>query len=158
MNRKYTTDEFYSSVMLLRKYFPLAGITTDVIVGFPDESEEEFVKTFKFIEKVGFSSLHIFKYSRREGTVASKMKDLPDAIKSQRSDKLEVLKNELINNFIAMNKTGRVLVEEFDGQYYVGYTENYIKCYISSQTEIINRIVDIELEERFKDGVKAKRI
>lgn len=156
MNRKYTTDEFYSSVQLLRKYFPLAGITTDVIVGFPGESDEDFEVTRQFVEKVGFASLHIFKYSRRDGTVASRMNDLDDRIKSQRSDILDCLKADLINQFIDRNKYGKVLVEEFDGTHYVGYTENYIKCYIQSDKDLVNQIVEVELSERFKDGVIAK--
>lgn len=156
MNRKYTADEFYNSVALLRKYFPLAGITTDVIVGFPDESDDEFEVTRQFIERVKFSSLHIFKYSHRDGTVASRMKDLDDKIKSQRSDVLESVKAELFDEFVKKNKGGKVLVEEFDGQYYVGYTENYIKCYIQSDKDLVNQIVNVEIGERFKDGVLAK--
>jgi len=156
MNRKYTTKEFYNSVQLLRKYFPLAAITTDVIVGFPGESDEEFEATCQFIEKVGFSSLHIFKYSHRDGTVASKMKDLDDKIKSRRSDTLECLKTQLMNEFIEVNHNGKVLIEEFDGQFYTGYTENYIKCYIQSDKDLVNQIVDVEIGERFKDGVKAR--
>ncbi len=156
MNRKYTTEEFYNSVRLLRKYFPLAGITTDVIVGFPGESDEEFEITRRFIEKVGFASLHIFKYSRRDGTVASRMTDLPDAIKAKRSDILEGVKSQLFDEFVKKNKTGKVLIEEFDGQHYVGYTENYIKCYIQSDNDLVNQIIDVELGERFKDGVKVR--
>ncbi len=156
MNRKYTTKEFYNSVQLLRKYFPLAAITTDVIVGFPGESDEEFEATRRFIEKVGFASLHIFKYSHRDGTVASRMTDLPDGVKSQRSDILESVKAKLFDEFIKKNKTGKVLIEEFDGQHYVGYTENYIKCYIQSDKDLVNQIVDVEIGERFKDGVKAR--
>lgn len=156
MNRKYTTEEFYNSVQLLRKYFPLAGITTDVIVGFPGESDEEFEETRAFIEKVGFASLHIFKYSRRDGTVASRMIDLPDVIKSARSDILENVKAQLFDEFIKKNKSGKVLIEEFDGTYYIGYTENYIKCYIQSDKDLVNQIVDVELGERFKDGVKVR--
>ncbi len=156
MNRKYTTAEFLASVELIRKYFPLAGITTDVIVGFPGESDEEFELTRQFIEKVKFASLHIFKYSHRSGTVASKLPDLDDKIKSQRSDTLDCLKAELMNEFIQLNKTGKVLIEEFDGEFYTGYTENYIKCYIESQKDLVNQIVEVDIGERFKDGVLAK--
>lgn len=156
MNRKYTTAEFLASVELIRKYFPLAGITTDVIVGFPGESDEEFAKTCEFIKQVKFASLHIFKYSHRSGTVASRLADLDDKIKSQRSDILEGLRSQLFDEFVKQNKNGKVLIEEFDGQFYTGYTENYIKCYIKSEKDLINQIVNIEIGERFKDGVKAK--
>lgn len=156
MNRKYTTAEFLASVELIRKYFPLAGITTDVIVGFPGESDEEFSQTCEFIKQVRFASLHIFKYSHRSGTVASKLPDLDDKIKSQRSDALEEIKSQLFDEFVKQNKTGKVLIEEFDGEFYTGYTENYIKCYIKSDTDLVNQIVEVDIGERFKDGVLAK--
>lgn len=155
MNRKYTCDEFLKSVKLIRKYFPLAGITTDVIVGFPGESDEEFEQTVKFIQKVGFSSLHIFKYSRREGTVAAKMQDLDMSIKDKRSDILEELKGKLQNDFVAKNNIVKVLIEEKEGQFYTGYSENYIKCYIESEQDLINLIVTAKIEKPLKSGAKA---
>lgn len=157
MNRKYTPEEFFQSVERIRRVFPNAGITTDVIVGFPDESEEEFLETKAFIEKVGFASLHIFQYSSREGTVASKlMKDLPPQIKQKRSEILEEVKEKLQLDFYRKNKFGSVLVEEFDGEYYTGYTENYIKCYIKSKRDIINQIVKVKILKPHYDGVFAK--
>ena len=157
MNRKYTPEEFFQSVERIRRVFPNAGITTDVIVGFPDESEEEFLETKAFIEKVGFASLHIFQYSSREGTVASKlMKDLPPQIKQKRSEILEEVKERLQLEFYRKNKFGNVLVEEFDGEYYTGYTENYIKCYIKSKKDIINKIIKVKILKPHCDGVFAK--
>lgn len=159
MNRKYTAAQFLQSVQLIRKYFPLAGITTDVIVGFPDESEEEFAQTVKFIEEVKFSSLHIFKYSRREGTVAAKlMKDMDMSIKNKRSDILEELKIRLQKDFVAQNKTAKVLVEEKEGGFYIGYTENYIKCFIKSEQDLTNQIVDVQIDQYFDGGAKATLI
>lgn len=154
MNRHYTADEFKKSVELIRKYFPLAGITTDVIVGFPGESDEEFEQTYKFIEEVKFSQLHIFKYSMREGTVASKIyKDLPPQIKQLRLEKLEKLGAELKEEFLNKNQTFEILIEEKEGEYFTGYSKNYIKCYLQSNNDLTNKIVQAEKLDNFKDGV-----
>lgn len=156
MNRKYTTEEFYHSVQLIRKYFPKAGITTDVIVGFPGETDAEFEQTVSFIQRVGFASLHIFPYSKREGTVAAKLKDLPPDVKANRCARLEQIKTNLQNNFFNQNKVGTVLIEELQQGYYVGYTENYIRCYVESKNPILNEIVQVKLGKPMLDGVKAK--
>ena len=157
MNRHYTTEEFERSVSLIRKYFPLAGITTDIIVGFPTETDEDFEETYKFVERVKFSQLHIFPYSKRDGTAASKLyKDLSRDEKSTRLKKLEVLGKKLKKDFILANKSGKVLVEEKNEKFYEGYTENYIKCYIETDNLQIGEIVEVEIGEPFKDGVIAK--
>lgn len=159
MNRHYNTKEFADSVNLIRKYFPLAGITTDVIVGFPDESDDEFQKTYEFIEKIGFSQLHIFQYSNREGTVASKIyKDLPANVKQQRFERLNELNEILMGKFINKNKNNKVevLVEEKIGDLYVGYSKNYIRCYIESKQDLINKVVDVKIKYPFRDGAYAK--
>ena len=162
MNRHYQTNQFAQSVALIRKYFPLAGVTTDVIVGFADESEEEFKQTCDFVKSVKFSQLHIFPYSRREGTAASKLykKDLPSEVKSHRVAELEKIGEKLKKEFIKQNKTGRVLIEEVVDGYYVGYTENYIRTYIpcKKNTDLINKIVQVKIQNPFKDGAKAKII
>lgn len=157
MNRHYTADEFKKSVDTIRKYFPLAGITTDVIVGFPGESEEEFNETLNFIKDIGFSQLHIFQYSNREGTVASKLyKDLPHNIKQQRFEALNELNQSLKQAFIKKNKKGKVLVEEKVDDFYVGYSENYIRCYIKSDKDLIDNIVEVKIGKPFEDGALAK--
>lgn len=159
MNRHYKAEEFKYSVDLIRKYFPLAGITTDVIVGFPDESDEEFEETYKFIEDVNFSQLHIFKYSMREGTVASKIyKDLAPEIKQNRLERLEDIGEKLKKDFLSKNHLVDVLIEEKQGEYFVGYSKNYIKCYLSSNEDEINNIVSGQIVELFQDGVKIKKI
>lgn len=153
MNRHYTTDEFADSVALIRKYFPLAGITTDIIVGFPTETEEDFEETLKFVESVKFSQLHIFPYSKRDGTVASKLyKDLSGKVKNERVKRLEELGDRLKTEFLRENKTGKVLIEAKNGDYFDGYTENYIKCYVSGDLKV-GEIVDVQIEKSFKDGV-----
>ena len=156
MNRHYTTEEFENSVNLIRKHFPLAGITTDIIVGFPTETEEEFLQTMKFVEKVKFSQLHIFPYSKREGTVAAKLyKDLPGQVKADRMKRLSELGKRLKNEFILKNKTAKVLIEEKNGEYFEGYSENYIKCYIKGDFAV-GDVVSVELLKPFKHGALCK--
>lgn len=129
MNRKYRTADFERTVNLIRKYFPLAGITTDVIVGFPTETEENFTETVNFIKKIGFSDLHIFPYSNRKGTVASKMfKDLPKSVKEERAKVLAEIRKKDKIDFIAQNDILEVLIEEEKNGVFFGYSKNYIKC------------------------------
>ena len=163
MNRHYTAEQFKASVNLIRKYFPLAGITTDIIVGFPRESEEEFEETYNFAKEVAFSQLHIFQYSKREGTVAAKLyKDLPPQIKQSRFERLNELNDKLKLDFIKKNKQGEVLIEEKVDGFYAGYTKNYIRCYIEDNSSLqkygslIDKIVFVKIKEPFRDGAKAK--
>lgn len=129
MNRKYRTADFERTVNLIRKYFPLAGITTDVIVGFPTETEENFTETVNFIKKIGFSDLHIFPYSNRKGTVASKMfKDLPKSVKEERAKVLAEIRKKDKIDFITKNDILEVLIEEEKNGVFFGYSKNYIKC------------------------------
>ena len=137
MNRKYTTNDFMNSVKLIRKYFKNAGITTDVIAGFPTETEEDFKKSCEFIEKVEFSDLHIFPYSKREGTVASKIyKDLPKSIKNERVKVLEKIKKKDKLKFILQNDLVEILVEEEKGGVFYGYSKNYIKCKLKGNFQV----------------------
>lgn len=153
MNRHYTKAQFKNSVDLIRKYFPLAGITTDVIAGFCEETEEEAEETYNFVKEIAFSELHIFCYSQREGTVAVKMyKDLSSDIKKQRAKKLEELGRELKKEFISKNNKEEVLFEEMDGEYYVGYSKNYIKCYAKSDHNLVNEIKQVNIMSSYKDG------
>ena len=155
MNRKYLPEEFENSINLIRKYFPNAGITTDVIVGFPTEDDKLFKETKEFIEKIKFSALHIFQYSKREGTVASRLKDNLPEVKKERSQILEELDKKLKKDFIKQNSFGKVLVEEKVGEFFVGYTENYIKCYIKSELDLLNKIVKVKIDKPFEDGALA---
>ena len=159
MNRHYTTEEFKRGINLIRKYFPLSGITTDVIVGFCGETDKEFEETYNFIKNLQFSQLHIFKYSVREGTVASKIyKDLAPQIKQIRLERLEELGEELKQNFIKENNILDVLIEEKEEEFYIGYSKNYIKCYIQSSDDLINKIITAKIEKPYKEGVIAKKI
>ncbi|CDZ75123.1 Threonylcarbamoyladenosine tRNA methylthiotransferase MtaB [Peptoniphilus sp. ING2-D1G] len=160
MNRKYTTDEFYKKTELIRKYMPNAGITTDVIVGFPGETEEDFKESCGFIEKVGFSRIHIFKYSIREGTVAAKMPNQVDGnIKIDRSNTLFDINKKLMGEFAKNNlglKKSVLIEEEIEPDRFLGYTTNYIRCSINSDENIHNRIVDVNLLETEGETLAAK--
>lgn len=137
MNRHYTTGEYYRSVELLRSAFGHPAITADVIVGFPGESEEEFAKSRDFLEKVGFYELHIFKYSRREGTAAAKMPgQVPDTVKNMRSSELFALERKQSREFRSyyIGRETEILLEEVkkirDRDYLLGHTKDYVKIAI----------------------------
>lgn len=134
MNRHYDTAAFRESVRLLREAYPDAAITTDVIVGFPGETEEDFAASYRFIEEIGFYELHVFKYSRRQGTVADRMPNqLTDREKSGRSEQLIRLDREKSAAFRArfLNRTEPVLMEEivsYEGrEYLTGFSRTYVK-------------------------------
>ena len=153
MNRKYKAEDFISGVELIRKFFPNAGITTDIIVGFPTETDSDFNETIEFVNKVKFSDIHCFPYSPREGTVSYKMKDLPSDIKKERLNKLIAIKEELKNEFI-LNNLGtqkQLITEEFVDGYTVGYTENYIKCYLLGNLK--DGKYNVKLIKPYLDGV-----
>lgn len=144
MNRKYTCEEFEEVTKLLRKYFKDVNLTTDIIVGFPGETEEEFEKTYKFLKKIKFYKMHVFKYSPREGTTASKMPNQVDGnIKEQRSQKLIELsnKNQEEYNKIYLSKPVEVLFEEEKDGVWTGYTTNYIKVSKKSKENLENKII-----------------
>ncbi len=158
MNRHYTTKDFENSVNLIRKYFPDAGITTDIIVGFPTETDENFVETLKFVEKIKFSQLHIFPYSKRDGTAASKLyKDLSGKIKTQRLKQLSLLGQKLKNEFIEKHTVGKMLIEEIVDGVCEGYTENYIKCYLKGDFKV-GDIVKIKYIKPYKNGALVEKI
>ena len=142
MNRRYNVDEYYKGVELLREYFPDAAVTTDVIVGFPGETEEEFNITKKYLEKVCFYEIHVFKYSRRKGTAADKMPDqIPENIKSERSTELLEL-NEILSNGYRekyIGKKVKVLLEENhiieNKKYIIGFTDTYVRVALENPEE-----------------------
>lgn len=157
MNRHYTAEEYLEKVNLIREYFADAGITTDIIVGFPTETDENFNETVELVEKVKFSDIHPFPFSQRSGTVASKMKDLPSEVKKQRLDKLLCLKKECKENFAnaLKGKTLNILCEEEKDGYYQGYTENYLRVYLKEKVEL-GKITKVTIEQPFLDGAIAK--
>ena len=158
MNRKYKAEDFLNSVNLIRKYFKNAGITTDIIVGFPTETEEDFLNTIEFVEKVKFSDIHCFPYSPRQGTKSYKMKDLPSNIKKDRLNRLIEVKNRLKNQFVLdnINEELELITEEFVDGYTVGYTGNYIKGYIKG--ELPDGKYKVKLISAYNDGVLCELI
>ena len=148
MNRKYTTKEFREVAKRLRSYFKDANLTTDVIVGFPGETNEEFTKTYEFLKEIKFYKMHVFKYSPREGTPASKMQNQIDGkTKEERSQKLIELsdKNQEEYNKKYFSEPQEVLFEEQKDGIWTGYTTNYVKVSYKSDENLENKIVKILL-------------
>lgn len=153
MNRRYTAEEYKSIVEGLRRHIEDVSITTDIIVGFPGETEEEFNKTYEFLKDIKLSKMHIFKYSSRTGTRASKMENQVDGnIKEARSKALIKLnlknEQEFMSKFI--NRDMKVLYEQrldSDNNSYIGYTPNYIKVISKSQTDIREKIINTCLKQ-----------
>lgn len=152
MNRHYAAEEFYEKVQILRKYFKHPAITTDIITGFPQETEEEFAQTEDFVKKVCFYETHIFRYSKRQGTPAAGMEgQLTDAIKAQRSDVLLQLAKKNARDFREqfVGQTIEVLLEEqkqIGGKYYmVGYTKEYVQAAVRTDQNLQNRFVTAEV-------------
>ncbi len=148
MNRKYTTNEFREVAKRLRSYFEDANLTTDIIVGFPGETNEEFTKTYEFLKEIKFYKMHVFKYSPREGTPASKMQNQIDGkTKEERSQKLIELsdKNQEEYNIKYFSEPQEVLFEEQKDGIWTGYTTNYVKVSYKSDENLENKIVKILL-------------
>jgi threonylcarbamoyladenosine tRNA methylthiotransferase MtaB len=158
MNRHYTKEQYLEKVNLIRKYFPNAGITTDIIIGFPTETEDDFNESLEFAKAVNFSEMHVFPYSKRNGTVAEKLKNIATNI-PERVTKMTEQANEMKNAFITQNigKTHQVIVENQKNGYYLAHTKNFILCYIESNTELMpNTYLNVTLTEVFEDGAKAE--
>lgn len=133
MNRKYNKESFKKKVDLIRTYYPNAGITTDIIVGFPGETEEDHESTVQYLEDLKLSRIHIFPYSIRKGTKAADMEQVDGNIKIRRKNELEKLGEELQDEFknSLLNKKEEVLIEERTKGFFTGYTRNYVKAEIS---------------------------
>ena len=154
MNRKYTVDDYYNIVLGLRQHFPDVAITTDIMVGFPAETDEEFSKTCEFLEKVSFSSAHIFQYSRRKGTPADSFQNqIPSEIKAKRSKIVkEITDNtqlEFMEKFVGYD--AEVLFEQRVGGYFEGKTGNYMNVLVKTDAELSGQYKTIHLE-RIKNG------
>lgn len=165
MNRKYTADEFYAGCELIRQYYPDAALTTDIIVGFPGETEEEYKITRGFAEKVAFAELHVFKYSMRHGTVAAKMENqVNDTVKAERSADLIKCGNELKHKYMEkfIGENAEVLFEEeeiIDGTaFYTGHTREYIKVAARSERDLTNVLTDAKITEIYNDEILLAEI
>lgn len=158
MNRKYTPVEYLDKVKLIRSYFPNAAITTDIIVGFPGETEKEFQETLDFVKEVGFSQIHIFPYSKRSGTPAADYPDQIDGnVKNERVKVLTALENELRNDFIQKNDgiIHEVLFErEIEPNIYSGHTKNYIPVRTSSDEDLTGQIRKVILNSNKRENAE----
>lgn len=160
MNRKYTTKEYERGCELLRKYFVHPAITTDVIVGFPGETEEEFEQTKAYLEHIHFYEMHIFKYSKRKGTRAAVMPDqIDEQVKAARSEKLIALGHDMSKEFrkLYIGKNEDVLFEEKavigDKEYFVGYTKEYVKVAKKTDENLENQIVSGRISGMLTDEI-----
>ena len=150
MNRKYTTAEYLEKINKIRSYLPNIAFTTDVIVGFPGETDEEFEETYNFIKQVNYSELHVFPYSPRKNTPAAKMKDqVNDQIKHERANRLLQLSKELNHEFALkqIGKTLKVLFEKRDGEYLIGHAGDYLKVKVKTADNLIGEIVTNKIDK-----------
>ncbi len=158
MRRKYDTARYYESVELLNRFFPGCAVTTDMIVAFPGETEEEFGESLAFIRKCGFAAMHIFPYSRRPGTPADKMPGQhPNAAKEDRSRRAiavaEALKQDYCRSLVGTRQ--RVLFEEREGDFFTGHAPDYVKVYAPGE-DLHNEIRTVEITDLYRDGVRGK--
>ncbi|MCR4611356.1 MAG: tRNA (N(6)-L-threonylcarbamoyladenosine(37)-C(2))-methylthiotransferase MtaB [Lachnospiraceae bacterium] len=165
MNRKYTTEEYYDSCILLREYFKQPAITTDVIVGFPGETKEEFDETYSFFDKIHFYEMHVFKYSRRQGTKADRMANqIDEKIKKERSAKLLELNKKMSDEYREgfIDKELDVLFEEEvlidEVRYFQGYSKRYIKALIKTDEDLSNQIVECCGKEIMNNALLVEKL
>ena len=158
MNRHYTKEQYLEKVEMIRKYFPNAGITTDIIIGFPTETEEDFEESLAFAKTVNFSEMHIFPYSKRDGTVAATFKNIATNV-AERVQKMTTQAKQMQLEFITKNcgLTHEVIIENQKNGYYLAHTKNFILCYISSNKPLEpNTTVFVNLKKPFEDGALAE--
>ena len=161
MNRRYTIEEFIDITNRIRKYYKDAILTTDVIVGFPGETEEEFNITTKNLMKIKFYKMHIFKYSPRKGTVAEKMENqISGDVKDERSKILLKLSDEFEKDYMNsyIGKTNSVLFEEKDGEFYKGHTANYILVKVKTDEDLSNKLLNVCFEQVDNDSIIGKLV
>ena len=155
MKRKYDTARYLESVTLLKTWFPGCAITTDMIVAFPGETEEEFTQSLAFIQQCGFADMHIFPYSRRPGTPADKMPgQLSNTVKEQRSKAAIAVAEQMRKDYLSslLETVQPVLFEEEEGEFVTGHTPNYVKVYVPGK-DLHNKILPVRLLQVFRDGM-----
>lgn len=158
MNRHYTKEQYLEKVNLIRKYFPNAGITTDIIIGFPTETEANFLESLEFAKTVNFSEMHIFPYSKRDGTVASTFKNIATNV-ADRVNKMTTQAEEMKLEFIKKNigLTHEVIVENEKQGYFLAHTKNFILCYINTENALKpNTKLFVKIVKPYGDGAIAE--
>ncbi len=160
MNRKYSSEEYYDRVQMIKRYFKQPSFTTDVIVGFPGETEEEFAETKEFVRRVGFSHIHVFKYSKRAGTKAAIMPDqIPEEIKGRRSDELISLSNLMAAEYrkLFVGRIEKILFEETEEingeQYQIGHNERYEKLAVPGEEDRSNQLLMVMVTGFLTDDI-----
>ncbi len=155
MNRHYTSAQYAEKVELIRRYFPGAAITTDIIVGFPTESEEAFVNSIQFANEIGFADIHVFPYSSRQGTVAGRLKPLAPSVLDDRQKRMSAVKQQLNGAYLSaqIGKPCEVLFETEEDGMWVGHTPNYCKVYAASGER--NTLATLTPNCLYLDGLKA---
>ena len=159
MNRHYTTSEYASAVETLRKYYPMCAVTTDIIVGFPGESDEEFESTINFVEKISFAKIHIFPYSPREGTAAAKMKNQIDGILKAKRCKILETSEKKHRSIFQQKHCGKyvpVLFEQQKDGVWEGYTENYLPVFLKSAQDLTDQIINVKIISQSNDGLLSE--
>lgn len=165
MNRRYTAEEYREKCEILRKYYPAPALTTDIITGFPGETEEEFAESRAFVDSIGFYETHIFPYSRREGTKAADMPDqLPEQIKKERCRKLIELgkkhRTEYMQHFLGQEKT--VLFEEIqtiaEEEYWVGHTKEYLRVGVKTNQNLENKMAVVKIQNILQEEILVGEI
>ena len=153
MNRHYKSQDYLKKVNLIREYYPNAAITTDIIVGFPEETDEQFENSLNFAKKVQFADIHVFSYSKRDGTVAAKMKQVSGEVKEERQKRMSNLKEELRNAYFnkQIGLELEYIPETQEDGYWVGHTDNYVKVYCKDGVK--GDIVKVKVTSLYKDGV-----
>jgi threonylcarbamoyladenosine tRNA methylthiotransferase MtaB len=158
MGRRYTIEDYGQALALIRQAVPAAAITTDVIIGFPGETEDEFAEGLEFCRQAGFARIHVFPYSPRPGTAAAGMPgQVPAAVKKQRRQQMLALAGESAGRFREkyLDRVMPVLFEQKTGGLWSGLTDNYIRVYIKSDEDLSNRILTVKLERLYKDGIRG---
>ena len=160
MNRHYTKEKYLQKVDLIKKHFENAVITTDVIVGFPTETDADFEETVNTIKSANFYNMHIFPYSKRDGTKASVLPLIDKNVVDKRIKILQTLNNQLRqgNLLNLVGKTQFLLIEELIGDYFIGHTESFVKCYLHKNSKAqVNELVKVKILEPFLDGALVQR-
>ena len=160
MNRKYSAEEYYEVCKRLRRHYENPALTTDVIVGFAQETEEEFAQTKDFLEKISFYEMHIFKYSKRKGTIAAGLPgQVPDEVKTRRSNILLELEKQQSKAFRAhyVGKEAEVLFEETKNiggvDYQIGHTKDYVKVALLTEENLTNKIRNVKISGFLTDEI-----
>ena len=154
MNRRYTTEEFQESVNMIRKIYPKVSLTTDIIVGFPEETDDDFKQTYEFLKKIRFYKIHVFKYSPKKGTKAEEMKGQVEPTRKEERSKILIElsnENEIEYNKGLIGKEVEVLFEEKEKGLYRGHTANYIVVNVSSDKDISNQLKNVKITEIYNE-------